>query len=101
MHTRHLYYQRVVLRCVGEETIFSAIGTIVLSVILFIVDSIAENAITDAVFSIIYQSADIASQYDPVSGALIRFIPLFIVAALTFAGLKPFCKLISRILAID
>ena len=50
--------------------------------------SIAENAITDTCFSIIYGQAEFASQYNPVYGAIINLIPAIFTAGGIYAGLQ-------------
>ncbi len=75
----------------GTEVISGIIGLFV-GLIVYIVDSIVENTITDACFSIIYDMADSASQYDPATGALIGLIPAFISGLLTFAAAEAILK---------
>ena len=79
----------------GDEIVSAAVSVFV-GIIVWIADSIAENAITDACFSIIYDSADTASQYDPVAGALIGLIPAVIAACLTFVGMEAILKTVCR-----
>lgn len=80
-----------------EEDILPAIVAVVVGLIVWTADLISENAITNACFSIIHESANSVSHYDPVAGALISLIPVVIVVCVTFVGIKALLKMIERL----
>ena len=57
-------------------------------VITYIMETMVENTVFDACFSIINDMADYASQFSPATGFVIRSIPLFIAAITTYMALQ-------------
>lgn len=66
----------------------SAVVACIVGLIEWLSLSIAENAITEACFSIIRGQADIASQYNPMYGVLINLIPVIITVGPLYVGLR-------------
>lgn len=79
----------------GGDEIIATVISVFVGVIVWIADSIAENAITDVCFGLIYDSAETVAQYDPMCGILIGMIPAIIAAGLTFMGVEAILKFFS------
>lgn len=72
--------------------IISIVVASITGFVVWVANSIAENAITNACFDIIFDMSEYATQYDSVTGLLIGAIPYVLTGGMAFATCESILK---------